>query len=886
MPANLDWRTEEDERRPQVAWDEPVELHSGKPARRPPWRFIIVVVILLATVGGIMWWRINRQIAQTLQVLRAEIVADYNLMQRAASEGDEELFRSLLLESDPAWSAAEMKLFQEDLLFDRRPLGLISEEGPSSGFLRIDGTAIDADRQQANIEFSADLSRATVTANRPYRVEGGDDSAVLQQTVVLQRDGSRWALAPPTADFWGESKRVEGERLSVTYPARDAAIAGRLAADLDASIGRLCAMPDMFDCPTDLRVALRFDTDPASLASLPQLLGTLPTSRDQKDLLILPTPTLVGLPVNDDPLQQEASYASLRDGYARHIISAIIARSVGWHCCYNALLFNALLEYQLGQLGLKEWPINPADHQRVLESRIRLSDMNPYLPANMPDLPAEEQLWEWRAAVDFLANGVPGTSVVGMERLLSQMPSFDQFLEVIASGAQTNSNGYLPDNLDALWWLYAFNDRAMISTELTRPPTGEDLLLACRTIEDNQMTDRSDLYHYSFDNNSWEQLYGLPGFIWMTTMADPGAALIQEISTSDKVWRTRIWRDNDLKTVYTAPSGVFSLSFGETDHTGSKLITYNFNFDPNSVSSMVVDLDSCNGSGCRAVESPGRPVWSPDGQSAIYVSGDNVASAVSFIAANHSSFSTDLSGMETAALALGPGDAQIGSTGLKSLVYGRAPFWVDDETYGFIRRIEIGGPVSAGGEEVVVLGRIGESSPTRIISLADLRSSLPASVQANRLAIGNAITHPSLPHQLFLSVFDIDQGHTYAFSYDLDTRKPELIIDTPTVPHHGLGFSPDGRYLLMTGQYQTKFGTSGETAVLLVHDLTGRQTFPFIIRPPFYLPSVISDWTEDGRFLAMILGGNHIAVVDMEKRDVQLLSHDFGSCASVVWVKP
>src|SRR5690606_4111558 len=119
-------------------------------------------------------------------------------------------------------------------------------------------------------------------------------------------------------------------------------------------------------------------------------LGALRRAREQEDILELPAPTLVGLPVEGDAQMQAAGYEALRDGYARHILDAAIAQAVNWDCCDNALLFNILLEYQLGELEIADWPIDTADHQRVLASRTRLSDLSNYLRARFPTEIAED----------------------------------------------------------------------------------------------------------------------------------------------------------------------------------------------------------------------------------------------------------------------------------------------------------------------------------------------------------------------------------------------------------------------------------------------------------------------------------------------------------------
>ena len=134
--------------------------------------------------------------------------------------------------------------------------------------------------------------------------------------------------------------------------------------------------------------------------------------------------------------------------YKRQILGAAIAQAVNWDCCDNALLFNILLEYQLGELEIAAWPIDTADHQRVLASRTRLSDLSNYLRSRFPTEIGEDRLWELRAAVDFLADGVPGISAADMQRILNRSRSFAQFLDAIVYEARAVNSAPIPNNLD------------------------------------------------------------------------------------------------------------------------------------------------------------------------------------------------------------------------------------------------------------------------------------------------------------------------------------------------------------------------------------------------------------------------------------------------------
>ena len=204
MSGNFDWQTEEDDRRAQTNWDEPTEPQRPPPTRRPlPWRLIAVVTVLVAAVGGIIWWRIDRQIDDTLQAFRTDVIASHNLIQRAAADGDEEIFRSALSGRVPAWTAGELDVFNAGLFADRAPFGLTPAEGSLPVILDPPDEEAAAGESVADIAFSPDLNEAIVTVNQPFRQEGTTETIVLQQTAVFRRGDSRWLLAPPLEEFWG-----------------------------------------------------------------------------------------------------------------------------------------------------------------------------------------------------------------------------------------------------------------------------------------------------------------------------------------------------------------------------------------------------------------------------------------------------------------------------------------------------------------------------------------------------------------------------------------------------------------------------------------------------------------------------------------------------------
>ncbi|MEZ4517831.1 MAG: hypothetical protein R3C44_13765 [Chloroflexota bacterium] len=131
------------------------------------------------------------------------------------------------------------------------------------------------------------------------------------------------------------------------------------------------------------------------------------------------------------------------------------------------------------------------------------------------------------------------------------------------------------------------------------------------------------------------------------------------------------------------------------------------------------------------------------------------------------------------------------------------------------------------------------------------------------------------------------QRVAYIFSYDLALQTPEYRFRVRYDLNHSFGFSPDGRYLVVTGRDRTNgiSGSANDSGVLYLHNIADNITIPFAIRLPFFLASVTYDWTADSQWLALAMDDNLIALVAPDERYVQTIVHPYGACTSVAWLE-
>ena len=335
---HFDWHTEE-ERLPQ--W---LPQGEGRPARRRMWITVLIAGLLLALASYGIWRQVQRGLAAAEQSARESVHGVHDLAGRAAAEADEELLVSLLSGRDPAWTTAQKKRLRSGLLF--------------SGAVQPFGLRPAGESAVTDVEFDPELLEATVSAEQGYVVTqttGITEHIVLRGTHFYRQGAQRWLLSPPPEGFWGDTKTARGTRLTLSFPERDETTALRLAQDIDEKLGEMCAMLSDLDCPPGFTMKVELSADPASFLSL----EPIPSASTE---LTLPTPTLVGVPVDEE------GYQALFRGYAARVAAAGITSLVEYDCCRRVLFFKASLDWQLYHLGLQGWPLTVPRYLAAIDS--------------------------------------------------------------------------------------------------------------------------------------------------------------------------------------------------------------------------------------------------------------------------------------------------------------------------------------------------------------------------------------------------------------------------------------------------------------------------------------------------------------------------------------
>lgn len=862
--SQFDWRTEDD-----ASWREPPKPLPPE-SRNRPWGVIIFILLVLLTAGFVVYRQLERQIDAATTAVQTDVLATHNLVQTAVARGDLELFRSQLSGRDPAWTETQESLLTDGLIQGREFWGW-QQPIFSPPLTLADLTAVS---DPLGLTMAPDLNSAELQFPLTYLVtkaDGVTETITLAQTAVYRRGKNRWLLAPPEEAFWGGWVTNRGDLVTLIYPQRDSLVAEQLAADLEVMLRQLCeTFPDLA-CPDDLHISLRLDADPAIVLTATDW----ETFLDGRLALHLPAPTLMGRPVD------QAGYDALYRAYGAQVATAVIADRIEWECCRQAPFFRVLVDAMLRQMDLRPWPVTDADHARVLRESVGMADLNVYWDRSDWQEWSQEDGWELYTAVDFLLQSYPDIGPLVWLRGLQGNGRIVSWLNQAFYGEQGFSLGAGPAVLEALdekWWQFAYAQTLLAQQQMPRPLPfpDQDLQLVCLTdqnYDDNTMT---AVRHYDLQQETWTDVLSRTGYLLTTPLLDDSGWVVQAFPFVDNaVHVAEIWRDGQVTPVPSEES--MSLTLGQFDPNGRYLINYIFN--PGNADRpipMLLDLDACTAAECSLIELSAQPYWSPDSQATILTPSDIFEDGALFTNGGMMLFDPALS-PAVAPLRLGDAQGQLQNPDEQPFGEGYSPFWLDEHQLGYVRP---GTPET--GDEVVLLTPSDMISQT-VLTLADLQATMPKGLYAPD-SIRYVLTHPQQPGLLFVVALDALGREAYVFSYNPQTGELVLRLQSQVRPFHALSFSPDGRWLALTGSNNSEYRAGTDTGILYVHNIATHETQTYISQFANFVLSPQYDWSADGRWLLFIIDDRILSLVAPDYHYQWVFAHNQRNCSTMNWI--
>lgn len=833
---SFDWRTDEDN-----------EWHDEKPLSKPAttqskwqsrWPFLLFVLAGLVAAWFLVRWQVDQRVASATVEVEADLLATHNFVLQTAVSQDEDLFRPNLSGRDEGWAEAQKEMLTEGLLLGR----------PMFGWQQIDDLPLAA--SDVSLTVSPDLRAAELLFPQTYAItvtEGVTETITLQQTAVYRLGKTRWLYAPPEEEFWGDWITSSGGRVTLVYPQRDAAVAERLAADLDVLVGQMCREFAALDCTDDLRLHVRLDKEPDALIAANEIENILKSGLR----LNLPTPTLVGLPMD------EAGYELLYRGYATQVVTAALAHLTEYDCCTNQLFLRALRDYHLAELGLQPWPLAQADFDHLIDGNFD-GDVVAFWSRRW-ETSKNQQRWVY-ALVDYLAREEAAVSVTEMIVLMNDRTYFE-WLDAVLQGSYD-------ETLFAAGILQYIYDNST-SGQLAQPPIPlpeQTLKLVCGGFGSSGA---SAIYEYDWAQRAWSQEFinnldsftiNDSDFIQLSPSGEEAILTVHDFEGSVTQLQTFLIVDGELqlleeKEYDNNDQSAVWISYGFSDPQGNYIARYEYLEDRTITSLFERD---CLEEGCPRLDLPSWPIWSPGGEHLLVSEfiGPNVRTFPNLGEANL--YLYDLSGEVT------------------DLGKGIRPFWLNDERYGYF---EI-----ADESMRMFTAVLGENKPRYVLETSILLAELDDDADIDNLVIGFAVPNPQNARELLLVAYagNPAEGSTpreeaAVFLIELEDDFVTVAniesLSTPEQVNYA-SFSPDGRYIL---NFTYPVNSQG-TTVTFMDRQTNEQ---ILVESDSFSPA----WTADGRWLALARD-NYVLLQAPAHDNYQLLiPHGLQSCGQVAWAQ-
>ena len=822
MSGHFSWQTDED-----GEWDELLSQPPPPPPPRRLWLWGLILFAAATLIPFIIYQRLQKQVELATTQAREEVLAAHSLSQTAAANQDTDLFRSNLSRHDPYWADVQRELVSRGRFHDRSAFGL--QWWAASAVNQANPT------EPISLTLSPDLLSAELIYEQEYQLPGSPAEAIstspiivtLHHTVIYRRSENRWLRADPLDEFWGTLEEIEHEYLTLQYNSRDAALAPRLAADLNEQLALLCQTFTALACD-ELHLTLLLSRNPDYFFTILDLEDVLTTD----DILRLPSPTLVGLP------QDDLGYELLRDGYAVPLVSLALARLTGYQCCHHGLFFRALLDKALLRLDLSQdgWPLTP-------ESYATLD----------PDAAAALVIAAWDEETVFWGQNEARLPVYSLIDFLTEVtrPRLDltywqsslrpdmTYWSWISPRLVTPTS---PSLFLTRWLGYMQQQQQPLPPPPIRLPDG-DIQLSC-------LSDGATTFHYRPASNTWTET---PQISAVFQTFEEGY-LIQSLALPHSV-RSLIMVRNGQSTVITSTRSA-EIFYGASVPEFASTLTYpwlhftSYNVLARTHQDWLVNLDECKNGDCVLRPRSGSPIFAPDGQ--------NMLLAVDLF-----------------------GDGQLYDFYLttplteeaRQVGRGYNAFWLDADHYGFFYDFS--------NRTELYVGQKEGGTPQRVLTDSDLSDFFPvgnneAAYRLNRITLRPQHDHETL---LWLTYTGLSQ-HELVFHLTWDENW-QTILETKLVwdgEHTLPGFSPDGHFYLL--QQLTELDRA-----FMVHEVTTgvRQIYPWgntehnVLNTPF--------WVEDGQWLIHI-NDTTLTLIAPHQEYVRSIPIALTGCNHVIYLPP
>lgn len=595
--TNFDWHTDEDAE--QLDWQDDQEpSHKPKLSSKWKWRGLMLVMLLLIGAGGFLYWQTEKRVSAATEATKNDIIDTHMLMMATAGEGDVDLFKANLSGSDVNWTDEQITAVSEQQFFMRQSYQLMFRSAGPPNKPTLD-----------DITLSNNFMAAEVRYTQPYIVDltgGITETVTLAYTAVYRQGTDRWLYAPPRRDFWGDWKTYSYSHLEIAALEREDELISEYGPRLNRYIQQLC-VGGGFVCDDDWQLQVRFAPD--------EQLGFGNTRfdlirEDASTQLNLPTPTLIGIP------EETAVTDPLFNQYTQIVLFKAMAELAGYECCQARHLFNEVVAKQLSELGIRPFPITTEDYTAVYNEWDQLAVRQLwYSPVSTPLESLHAQI-----AFAYIQAEQPTITNADLIEGISQQDDFD-YLDWLEQffGEAYRADGVFEAQLEQ----FILSQSTYAKTEpLTSLPTA-DIQLQC---QDN-FRRLLALHKYDLQTHSWQTYFeyqspeGENSFVYVSPFGTNGEFLLFDNDIPDNLQDSEvsqtifIWINEQLVPLTAYDVTNINLQGRSYDKDRNRLQIEMVDTTTNEFNYITFDLNQCNASGCKQIETPFFPdgLWSPNG---------------------------------------------------------------------------------------------------------------------------------------------------------------------------------------------------------------------------------------------------------------------------------
>ncbi|HSH01527.1 MAG TPA: hypothetical protein VLL52_03340 [Anaerolineae bacterium] len=791
--TDFNWQTDTD-----TDWRDEIAVAPPTPPSRRWLGTTLILLLLIILAVSLFYRQIRQRINQADTETKQAILDSHQMVHQLAYNQDLELFRAFISGRDNQWTQAQEQLLTQGILLAPQALGL---------YPLGNGQLDRAPLITPTITLDPYFSSAEVVAVYGYDIPIGGgltETIRLEQTSIYRRSADRWLWSPPEPEFWGYAGNAQANYLTYNYLERDAALIRRLSYDIDHTIDRFCQDPN-WRCPTNLNINLQFSPRPDSLLAINDPSYYL----NQRLSLTLPTPTLVGLPTN------EAAYTALARGYTNIVLTALMANITGYACCDHQHIFLALADRQLYHLGLKPWPLDHNDYNRLYEDNYLLTDINRYWLTSTP-ITTTERLAIY-ALIDFILqqNQQEDLTITTLAASLRNNPTYNAWIQTLIGTG----------NLDQLWHIFLFEKSGQAQDPPPIPLPDQEIQVRC--LDDNHPN--TFFMYYNPAHNQWSAGPVLTNFydVQRTYPINNKQLLVEGFSQTDEqnsYWRTAyIDHNNQVDLVLPAENNKSTPFIRQLNLKKNQVTLGTLQAETGFVTYYLVDLHQCQPDYCPLTPLTGNPLWSPLNQHTLIQES---------LPEKHNN------GVLAQRISLGDHQGHI----IQPIDFGDHPVWLDEETYGYWQWP----PQTTNHEVHFIIKRL----PATTISTLSLSTLVQAvnhqepQFATTAIDVGTVHVQPYRPDHLLFSFYDQRNNKAALLLYDWHLSEPVL---RPQIDGHiaTARFAPNGRWLT-TYDFEPPNLTPNLWAVN-IYDLTTNQVTNLPPTPQVLRRTTI--WSDDSQWI-------------------------------------